>query len=124
MLADRFARELDRDNGYALLRHKDFSLLVYQWQQLLGENDLRIKQWIETLLDDDESIRLIAIAFTSYGWTQTMGDLVARRKTHVNIKGLEQFIDINIFKKRIEELAEKGCFSEVNEFWDCWLKLK
>ncbi|ESE81365.1 KAP family P-loop NTPase fold protein [Salmonella enterica] len=124
MLADRFAMELDRDNGYSLLRHKDFSLLIYQWQQLLGEDDLRIKQWIGTLLDDDENIKLIAIAFTSYGWTQTMGDAVARRNTHINIKRLEQFIDINIFRKRIEELAVRSCFPEVNEFWDCWLKLK
>ncbi|WP_312073373.1 hypothetical protein [Atlantibacter sp.] len=78
---------------------------------------------METLLDGDENIKLIAIAFTSYGWTQTMRDAVARRKTHVNIKRLGQFIDISAFKTRIEELAEKGVFPEVNEFGDCWLKL-
>ena len=98
--------------------------MIYQWQQLLGEDDLRIKQWMETLLDDDENIKSIAIAFTSYGWTQTMGDAVARRKIYVNIKRLGQFIDISAFKTRIEELAGKGVFPEVNEFWDCWLKLK
>ena len=72
----------------------------------------------------NQAIKSIAIAFTSYGWTQTMGDAVARRKIYVNIKRLGQFIDISAFKTRIEELAGKGVFPEVNEFWDCWLKLK
>ena len=67
----------------------------------------------------------MAKAFTSFGWSQGMGfaglgDVVAKRTTHVRMKGLEKFVDLDAFRKRVEEVAATGSAAEVVEFLEAW----
>ena len=49
-----------------------------------------------------------------------LGDVVAKRTTRVRMKGLEKFVDLDAFRKRVEEVAATGSATEIVEFLDAW----
>lgn len=73
----------------------------------------------------DEGVKQLAIAFTSYGWSQGLGvaglgDLVARRTTRAQVKGLDRLMDVVEFRRRVEEVAAGATSPEVSKFLEAW----
>jgi predicted KAP-like P-loop ATPase len=106
-------------------RHNDLAFLLYLWRELVGDDGAAARAWVEKLYATDEGAKQLAIAFTNYGWTQGMGstglgDLVARRTTRVSMTALRDFVDIDVFRKRIEEVAATSTFAEVADFLKAW----
>jgi hypothetical protein len=69
-----------------------------------------------------------ADAFTSYSWTQGLGigglgDLVAKRTIQAQVKNLDQIMDRELFRRRLEEIEQKDgdATSElIKQFLGAW----
>jgi hypothetical protein len=67
-----------------------------------------------------------ARAFTSHGWRQSVSNVVAQRTTLANVgHHLEEIIDRDRFRARVEELSRKGTLlpeeaTIIREFLDAW----
>ena len=66
-----------------------------------------------------------ARAFTGTSWAQSSGDLVAKRQTTASVDGIDIVLDINRFRKRVEELAsakklDPEASAVVTTFLDAW----
>lgn len=108
-----------------LAGHRDLTFLLFLWGDLAGDDGAAARAWTAVLYASDAGVKQLAKAFTSFGWSQGMGiaglgDLVAKRTTRVRIKALEEFVDIDVFRKRVEEVAATGLAAEVEEFLEAW----
>jgi len=126
LLGDRIA-VASKDGS--LIRNQDLAHLLYCWSELADDAGAAVKSWMARQLADDEAVRQFAVAFTSYGWSQGLrtgglGDRVAMRTTHAQVKGLERMMDVAEFRRRVEEVAAKGIYPEVVEFLEAWRRHK
>ena len=108
-----------------LANHRDLSFLLFTWSDLAGDDGAEARIWTARLYASDEGVKLLAKAFTSYGWSQGLGfaglgDVVAKRTTRVRMKGMEKFVGLGAFRQRVEEVAAKGASAEVSEFLEAW----
>ncbi|AIO87314.1 P-loop NTPase fold protein [Burkholderia pseudomallei] len=108
-----------------LLAHRDLSYLLHWWADLTTDDGAAVHAWTSGVLASDDGVRHLAKAFTSYGWTQSMGfggmgDVVAQRVTRVNRKGMARLLDLDAFRSRVEAVASAGRHPEVLEFLDAW----
>lgn len=117
MLLERI--EVAAGNG-TLAGHRDLGFLLYSWTELAGDEGAAARAWTATRYAADEGVIQLAKSFTSHGWSQSWGDTVAKRTTQVHITALNNFIDIQAFRKRVEEVAAQGTSPEVQEFLDAW----
>ncbi len=111
--------------GDTLAGHRDLPFLLFSWGDLAGDDGAAARAWTAALYASDVGVKQLARAFTSYGWSQGMGcgglsDVVAKRTTHVRMKGLEKFVDLDVFRKRVEEVAATGSAATVVEFLEAW----
>lgn len=104
----------------SLIAHRDLSFLLYWWLELAADDGAAVRAWTSAALATDDGVRQIAKAFTSYGWTQGMGDMVARRTTRVSPKGMDRLIDLDAFRLRIEAVAAADANPQIREFLEAW----
>jgi hypothetical protein len=84
-----------------------------------------VKGWLDEHLAHDEAIVSLSKALTTYSWSQSMGDMVARRITRAGVSRLELILDKTRFRARVEELAAKPDLppadaESVRAFLDAW----
>lgn len=103
-----------------LLAHKDLSSLLHWWMDLTTDDGATVRAWTSAAFATDHGVRKLAKAFTSYGWTQGMGDAVAKRVTRVSRQSMVRLIDLDAFQPRVEAVAASGESSAVQEFLDAW----
>jgi hypothetical protein len=115
---DRVAEEAETG---ALLEHADLAKLLYRWCEVAEDDGAAVREWTSRQLTTDEGVRRFAVAFTGYGWIQglgELGDLVARRTTGAQVKGLDRLMDVTELRRRAEEVVER--LPEVATFLDAW----
>ncbi|ODS59351.1 MAG: NTPase [Acidovorax sp. SCN 65-108] len=122
LLGNRIA---DASKDASLLKSQDLAYLLYRWSELANDDGAVVKQWTSGQLATDEGVKQFAVAFTSYSWSQGLGmgglgDLVARRTTRAQVKGLDRLMDVAEFRRRVEEVAAGGSSPEVSEFLEAW----
>ena len=122
LLGNRIA---DASKDDSLLKSQDLAYLLYRWSELANDDGAVVKQWTSGQLATDEGVKQFAVAFTSYSWSQGLGmgglgDLVARRTTRAQVKGLDRLMDVAEFRRRVEEVAAGGSSPEVSEFLEAW----
>ncbi|VVD95466.1 hypothetical protein PMO31116_01830 [Pandoraea morbifera] len=108
-----------------LLAHRDLSYLLNWWADLATDDGAEVRAWTSGVFASDDGVRQLAKAFTSYGWTQSMGfggmgDVVAQRVTRVHRKGMARLLDLDAFRLRVEAVASNGEHPEVLEFLEAW----
>lgn len=108
-----------------LLGHRDLPFLLSWWVELTADDGATVRAWTSASFANDDGVRLLAKAFTSYAWTQGMGfgglgDVVAKRVTRVSPKGMAQLIDLDAFRLRVEAVAAQGADTDVQEFLEAW----
>ena len=103
-----------------LLAHRDLPSLLHSWADLVGDDGAAVRAWTSAAFATDDGVRRLAKAFTSYGWTQGMGDAVAKRVTRVSPKGMARLMNLNAFRPRVEAVAAAGASPEVKEFLEAW----
>lgn len=85
--------------------------LLYRWCDLSDDDGAEVKEWTASLLASDEGVKKFATTFTDHGWSQGLGglgDLVARRTSRAQVKGLERLMDVAEFRRRVEEVDVAG----------------
>jgi hypothetical protein len=106
-----------------LVGHRDLNSLLFFWDDLAEDDGATVRAWTAAHYASDAGVKLLAKAFTSIGWSQGMGglgDMVAKRTTRVRIRNMEKFVDLDAFRKRVEEVAATGSAAEVVEFIEAW----
>lgn len=83
--------------------------LLYHWLNFTDDGGAAVRAWTLPLLGDDIMVARLAKLLTSHSWSQGMGfgltgDLVARRSDRANVDGLEEIIDKDRLRQRIEAL--------------------
>lgn len=122
LLGDRIA---DASKNASFLKSQDLAYLLYRWSELANDDGVTVRQWTAAQMATDEGVKQLAIAFTSYGWSQGLGvgglgDLVARRTTRAQVKGLDRLMDVVEFRRRVEEVAAGATSPEVSKFLEVW----
>jgi predicted KAP-like P-loop ATPase len=87
-----------------LLNHNDLPSLLYRWRNFANDGGAAAKRWTSARLKDDRAVARLAAAFTSYSWGQSSEDLVAKRSDRAQISGLDEIMDVALFRKRLEAL--------------------
>jgi hypothetical protein len=87
---------------------------------LTTDDGASVRAWTSAAFATDDGVRQIAKAFTSYGWTQAMGDAVAKRVTRVSPQSMARLMDLDAFRPRVEAVAAAGASPEVQEFLEAW----
>lgn len=108
-----------------LLAYRDLLFLLHSWSDLAADDGAAVRVWTSAAFASDDGVRQLSKAFTSYSWTQGMGlaglgDLVAKRTTRVNLRGMARLIDLDAFRLRVEAVAAAGTIPEVQEFLEAW----
>lgn len=103
-----------------LISHPQLPSILFRWREFSEDEGTGVKAWTKGQLDIDESVSMLARAFTGESWSQGMGmvglgDWVAMRNVRVSVEGLEKIIDVGEFRRRLEEM-------EKNEILDKELK--
>jgi predicted KAP-like P-loop ATPase len=109
----------------SLLAHRDLPSLLHSWMDATADDGAAVRVWTSTAFASDDGVVQFARVFTSYGWTQGMGfggmgDLVAKRITRVNLRGMARLMDLDAFRLRVEAVAAAGLNPEVQEFLEAW----
>ncbi len=79
-----------------------------------------VRAWTSATFANDDGVLQLAKAFTSFGWTQVMSDVVARRVTRINPEGMARLMDLDAFRQRVEAVAAAGGGPEVQDFLKAW----
>ncbi|MCA3260821.1 MAG: AAA family ATPase [Telmatospirillum sp.] len=92
-----------------LAAHRKLPSLLFSWHRLSGDNTA-VRAWTDRQLEDDAMVARLASAFTSHSWSSSAGfaglsDRVARRNIRAVVQGLEEIIDTERFRDRVELLA-------------------
>lgn len=134
LLTDAAANEmrhkaLDRMRAAAqsgeLIDHPKLAYLMFRWRELPDDDGAEVKAWASEQLLVDTSVVRFAKALTAYTWSQTVGDLVARRNIRASTDSLELVMDRDLFRTRVEGLAEADTLSPddkeiVTTFLEAW----
>ncbi|AWM00047.1 KAP family P-loop NTPase fold protein [Bradyrhizobium amphicarpaeae] len=109
-----------------LASSKRLAYLMFRWRDLAADEGLQVKKWAKKQMKLDAMIAVFASAFTSYSWSQSLGDMVAKRNINANVDSLDKVLDREQLRKRVEEVAAKGGTDEaakaVSEFLIAWKK--
>jgi predicted KAP-like P-loop ATPase len=115
-----------------LIYHPQLPFILFRWVEFAEEQDHQVKEWTDDQLKSDETVGLLAKAFTGETWSQGigmagLGDRVAIRTTRAQIKGLEKIVDVKQFRRRIEELENSKTLDNrhkesISIFLQAWRK--
>ena len=116
----------------SLINHPLLPHILFRWREFLGDNNDRVKEWVNEQLEDDVSVSMLAHAFTSESWSQGMGmfglgDRVAIRNVRASVDSLNSILDVDAFRNRLEAIEANTEFDKkrrefVTIFLDDWRK--
>lgn len=109
----------------ALVTNKDLLFLLSWWSRLAEDDGKAARTWVADLMSNDDAIRNLAKAFTSYEWSTgfsfgDLGDSVAKRTTRVHKSAIEKYTDPDTFRARAAALSVSAGEHELIEFLDAW----
>lgn len=113
-----------------LISHPQLPSILFRWREFSEDDDSEVRTWTSDQLKIDESVSMLARAFTGESWSQGiglvgLGDRVAMRNVRVSLEGLEKIIDVGEFRRRLEEIEkseslDKKLKESVLVFLDAW----
>ncbi|MGB7911224.1 MAG: P-loop NTPase fold protein [Desulfobaccales bacterium] len=117
-----------------LMSHPQLLSILFRWEEFAGNDGADVKAWTSDQLKNDKAISMLAHAFTGESWSHGMGvsglgDRVSMRKVRAQVAGLERIIDINEFRRRLEEIEKNDAIDSKNKesiliFLEAWRKQK
>lgn len=115
-----------------LVSHPQLAFILFRWREFCEDDGLEVKKWTGEQLKIDESVSMFAKAFTGESWSQGMGmfgmgDRVAMRSIIASVNGLDKIMDVDQFRKRLEEIEKKESLNNelkdnVLIFLEAWRK--
>lgn len=113
----------------AFIRLPDLVSNLFSWRDLIGDGGAdRLRAWLAERLDDDALVEALARSFISVGWTQTAGDVVARREPRLNRDSVQALVDPVSFRARMTQIlsmkdVEAGRREAIEQFEAAWVRL-
>ncbi|WP_300528044.1 P-loop NTPase fold protein [Maricaulis sp.] len=106
----------DAAGSGALLEANRLSYILYRWRDFAGDAEHEVREWASEQLSDDQSVAKFAHSFMSTSWGQGfgfngLGDLVATPSDQVPTSGLDDVLDEQRFRERLEELEASTAIS-------------
>ncbi len=94
-----------------LINHPNLLNILLYWKEFYPDEETSIKEWTNNQLESNESVSILARAFTSERWSQNLGfdglgDRVAKKIYKVSLKRLDNLIDVKKFLNRLEEIEK------------------
>jgi KAP family P-loop domain. len=94
----------------SLIHHRRILAILFRWTDLAGHTEVRA--WTDRALENDESVVAFADRAVQTSWSQGFGlggfgDLVPRRSEYVDLQPFAPFLDIDRFRRRVQELAAR-----------------
>lgn len=92
----------------ALLSQRRLLSVLYSWEHMTGASE--VCRWSESQLQNNHFVVCIADKAIQRSWSQGlggfggMGDVVARANDYVKVDSLSRIIDVDAFKRRVDEL--------------------
>jgi hypothetical protein len=110
-------KRLETESNKRLIDHPQLGYLLFRWQELAQDDGATVRSWTGNQLEHDEAVARFAKAFTRETWTQGMGmaglgDRVAVRNLEASMKGLEKVLDVENFRRRLDELRTSENLAE------------
>lgn len=112
--------------------HPQLPFILFRWREFSEDDGSEVKEWTGTQLKVDKFVSVFARAFTGESWSQGMGmfglgDRVAMRNVRASINGLEVILDVDEFRRRLEEIEksetiDKELKENVLIFLEAWRK--
>ena len=96
-----------------LISHPQLLSILFRWGEFAGDDYTRVKEWVNEQLKTDEAVSRLAEACTGESWSHSMGmfslgDRVATRKARASVDGLDQFLNVMEFRRRLEEIETQN----------------
>jgi predicted KAP-like P-loop ATPase len=126
-------RALDRIRAASqsgeLAKSRRLAYLLFAWRDLAEDDGTEVRDWSAAQLKSDVMVAIFAKAFTSHSWSQGLGmaglgDVVAKRKTRASVDSLQNILDKDALRTRVEELSAKNAADEdgtaIREFLTAW----
>jgi predicted KAP-like P-loop ATPase len=85
-----------------LIRHNHLGAILYRWKEWKGIEIVR--RFVEELISTDYGIINFVRAFLGRSVSYGMGDYTGKVNWKINLKDIEEFIDLNKIEKRLREL--------------------
>jgi predicted KAP-like P-loop ATPase len=87
--------------------------MLFRWRDLIGEGGTEhVRAWLAEHLADDHTVITLAKSFVSEGWSQSVEDLVARRREYVQRDSVIALVDPETFLARIVDILGKPDIEE------------
>jgi predicted KAP-like P-loop ATPase len=99
-------KQAAKDGSLAL--SDDVCVLLHRWRRLAGDGEAAGRELVKKNLGDDAFVVRLAAATISTRGVHSSGDLVARRERSVRLDAIAQFVDVDAFLRRVEEVAAKS----------------
>lgn len=96
----------------SLARREDLCVLLHRWRRLATDGQGAGQQLVAKNLDDDGFVVRLAAATISTSGVHSSGDLVARRERSVRVEVIAQFVDMDQFQRRVEEVSARAGLEE------------
>ena len=108
----------DIDN---LLKHKNLLYILYRWKE--WDKEEKWKYFIKKIIENDQKMILFVAKFISESRSQTIGDYGVKVTKKFNYKSLDNFLDLEQIKTRLEEVKNRDTklYKDNNETIDLFL---
>lgn len=113
-----------------LISHPQLPSILFRWEEFAEDDGAEVRAWTSEQLRDNEAVSMFAHAFTGEIWSQGMGmfslgDRVSMRNVKASVEGLERIIDVNEFRRRLEEIEKNAPVDNKNKesikiFLEAW----
>lgn len=111
------------------IRLPDLVSNLFSWRDLIGDGGAdRVRAWVAERLGDDALVEALARSFITVGWTQTAGDVAARREHRVNRDSVEALVDPVALRARMTQIlsgedVEADRRAAIEQFEAAWMRL-
>jgi hypothetical protein len=92
-----------------LIDHKRLAYILFSWRDLGDDDGASVRAWTTEQLANEGGVVHLARTFTSEAWSHGVGmfglaDRVSMRQTRAAVDSLERIVDVDRFRRRLEEL--------------------
>lgn len=118
-------------NG-TLLDHQDLMFILYRWRTFSGNDPSEVKQWTDSLIENDKALVILAKAMTgesvstSLGW-HGLSDHTSTITPIANIESDMDILDVDKFKSQLQRIVNEAkldttSLQTVTTLLDAWDK--
>jgi len=100
-------------NDGRLKKHKKLVYILFRWREWGGGD--RVNRFVENMIESDEGLIDFITAFLTRSTSQTMGDYVYKIHWKINIKDIEEFVEIKKIEPRIRKIVNSEKYTHLDE---------